>query len=143
MPSKPSPPPPPPSGVDKKPVDPEFEFRTAVLALAGEPGFRLNVALFRQRATRDALNTRLQRELALQQVSLTTLDLRHSPAPVLSQALEAHLQQTHLPAGTRRVIAVLGLEELLGLAIAGEPGGDEQRRILQSANLHRDLLPKL
>ena len=124
------------------PPDPEREFRGAVIALSREPGFRLNAALFRSRAVRDRTHERLRLALAEVNVLLTILDLRAHPTRLLLRELEQHLADQPTPAGQRRAIAVLGLEDRLGLAIAGLPGGDDERAILHNANLHRDAFPR-
>jgi len=125
------------------PPDFEREFNGAVIALSREPGFRLNAALFRSRAVRDRTHERLRIALAQVNVLLTTLDLRQKPTHFLLRELEQHLTAQPTPEGQRRAIAVLGLEDQLGLAIAGLPGGDEERAILHNANLHRDAFPRL
>lgn len=125
------------------PPDPEREFRAAVIALSREPGFRLNAALFRSRAVRDRTQERLRLALAEDKILLTTLDLRERPTHQLLAELEQHLAAHPTPAGQRRAIAVLGLEDRLGLAIAGLPGGEEERTLLHTANLHRDAFPRI
>lgn len=142
MPSEPSAPPATASSPPDALPDPEREFRGAVIALSREPGFRLNAALFRSRAVRDRTHERLRLALAEVNVLLTTLDLRAHPTDLLLRELEQHLAAQPTPAGQRRAIAVLGLEDRLGLAIAGLPGGDDERALLHNANLHRDAFPR-
>ncbi|GDY19395.1 hypothetical protein LBMAG56_07400 [Verrucomicrobiota bacterium] len=130
------------SDADEHSPDPEREFRKLVLALAHEAGFRLNFALFRSRPFRDQYVARLRQELAAQKIFLSTADLHDAPRPVLLTDLERHLRETPTPTGMTRAVVVLGLEDKLGLAIAGLPGGDDERGILHTANLHRDLFPE-
>ena len=113
-----------------------------ILALATEPGFRLNVALYRARATRERLVDELEPALAKEKIRLTRLDFTDAPQPRLLLDLQHHLEENPAPEGWGRAVSVTSLEEHLGLAIAQMDGADHQLRFLENANLHRDAFPR-
>ncbi len=113
-----------------------------VLALATEPGFRLNVALYRARTTRERLADELERALAKEKIRLTRLDFAGTPQPRLLLDLQRHMEENPAPEGWGRAVSVTSLEEHLGLAIAQMNGADRQLRFLENANLHRDAFPR-